>query len=170
MLQTLIFIPVIKLHVLVIYLMMSGSVYGQDPEEVEVWTFEQLEHYFSKPEDKLRVVNFWATWCAPCIKELPLFESLNAGHKNKVEVLLVSLDFVDNKERKVLPFMQKKNIKSKVIILGIEEYNVWIGKVHDSWSGAIPATLMILPGGERRFYDREFVGSQLEDVVNQLLQ
>ena len=137
--------------------------------EVEIWSFEQFESYLEKPESKLRVINFWATWCAPCIRELPLFDALAADHKNDVDVLLVSLDFVDQKEKKVIPFIDKRGVQSPVVILGVTEYNEWIDKVDESWSGAIPATLMVLPNGDRKFYEREFEGSQLEDLVNHIL-
>jgi len=148
----------------------SGSALGQVGQDVQVWTFDELDSFISRPGPKLKVVNFWATWCAPCIKELPLFESVRAGHKNRVEVLLVSLDFADQKDKKVIPFITRMNIESKVIILGIEEYNIWIGEIDNTWSGAIPATLMVLPGGEKKFYEKQFEGSQLNDLLNQLLQ
>ena len=138
--------------------------------EVEVWSFAQFQSYVGKKDSHLKVINFWATWCAPCIKELPLFDAVATDHRNDVEVLLVSLDFVDQKEKKVIPFITRREVKSKVVILGVEEYNEWIGKVDESWSGAIPATLMVLPNGEQKFYEREFEGSQLESLVNQLLQ
>ena len=151
------------------FALISSAVHGQPNEEVEVWTFDELESYISRPDPKLKVVNFWATWCAPCIKELPLFESVRADHRNRVDVLLVSLDFADQKDKKVIPFIANRNIVSKVIILGVEEYNVWIEKIDNTWSGAIPATLMVLPDGEKRFYEKEFEGSQLKDLVSQLL-
>ena len=65
-----------------------------DDIELEILDYDRLEPYLINNDDKTYVVNFWATWCAPCIKELPHFEMLNANYKSKnVEVLLVSLDF-----------------------------------------------------------------------------
>src|SRR5690606_6809447 len=59
--------------------------------------FEALEKkYFQKKNDSIYVINFWATWCKPCIKELPAFEKIASEYADKkVKVLLVSLDFPD---------------------------------------------------------------------------
>ena len=92
--------------------------------------------------DTSYVVNFWATWCKPCILELPAFDSLYAATKNsKVKVILVSLDFKEELESKVNPFLQKNNIKAECVLLDEVNGNDFVNKVSTSWSGAIPATL-----------------------------
>ena len=68
--------------------------------------YTELKPLLNQKGDDLYVVNFWATWCAPCIKELPYFEALN--QREDVEVLLVSLDFPKHKESRLLPFIKKK--------------------------------------------------------------
>ena len=71
-----------------------SQVYQNQDKELEVYDFEGLKPFLNKADDKVHVVNFWATWCAPCIKELPYFEKLNAQYENEnVEVLLVSFRF-----------------------------------------------------------------------------
>jgi thiol-disulfide isomerase/thioredoxin len=56
--------------------------------------------------DTIYVVNFWATWCKPCVEELPIFDSLNLEVKGQaIKVLLVNLDFVE-KQRKVKDFLR----------------------------------------------------------------
>ena len=103
--------------------------------------FEGLEPLFRFDNDTTYVVNFWATWCKPCIKELPYFEALNSSLKNeKVKVILVSLDFPKQVESNLVPFVQKKQLKSQVMVLLDGKYNDWIDKVSPEWSGAIPAT------------------------------
>lgn len=104
-------------------------------------TFDDLEPMFRFDNDTTYVINFWATWCKPCIKELPHFEELHSQHKNdKVKVILVSLDFPKQVESNLVPFVQKKQLQSKVIVLLDGKYNDWIDKVSPDWSGAIPAT------------------------------
>src|SRR5688572_7340169 len=78
--------------------------------------------------DKILVVNFWATWCAPCVKELPLFESYLSAHQDKVNVKLISLDYAD-KLQKVNAFVTRKKIKSEVLLLDEIDGNTWIDKI-----------------------------------------
>jgi thiol-disulfide isomerase/thioredoxin len=111
--------------------------------DLEVDDFNGLQKYLNTTSDKTYVVNFWATWCSPCIKELPFFEELNKNYSSKnVEVILVSLDFPNKYETSLKPFIKEKNLQSKVVALNDTDSNTWIPKVSEDWSGAIPATLI----------------------------
>ena len=83
------------------------------PVEVQVLErFEQLEPYLRRSSDTLYVVNFWATWCKPCVAELPHFEELYEKYKDqKVKVLLVSLDFKNQVASRLAPFMRERNLQ-----------------------------------------------------------
>jgi thiol-disulfide isomerase/thioredoxin len=82
-------------------------------------------------------------WCAPCIKELPFFEKLNVEMDSKLDVTLISLDFLDELEEKVIPFVKARNLKSKVVLLDEIDYNAWVDLVDPTWGGAIPFTLIV---------------------------
>ncbi|MGB6269183.1 MAG: TlpA family protein disulfide reductase [Olleya sp.] len=134
-----------------------------------VYNFEQLEPLLKKTDDKTYVINFWATWCAPCVKELPYFEKLNAEYSNKkVEVILVSLDFPKHIDTRLKPFLLKNKLKSQVILLDDVDSNSWIPKVDKDWSGAIPATL-IYNQKQTIFYERSFEYKELENELKQFL-
>ena len=106
--------------------------------------------------DTTYVINFWATWCGPCVKELPYFEELNALYDGQpFKQILVSLDDPKKLESKVNPFIIKNKIESEVVLLADGKANSWIDKVDPNWSGAIPITL-ILRGEQKKFYEREF--------------
>lgn len=110
--------------------------------------FSGLEPLFRFENDTTYVINFWATWCKPCLEELPYFEAFNNEmQEEKVKVVLVSLDFPKQLESKLVPFVQKQQLKSKVVVLLDGKYNEWIDKVSVDWSGAIPATY-IYRGGQ----------------------
>jgi thiol-disulfide isomerase/thioredoxin len=115
------------------------------------------------------VVNFWATWCAPCVKELPHFEQLNSGNKS-IKVVLVSLDFKNQFESKLLPFLKKKSIKSEVVLLTDTNYNSWLPLVDKDWSGSIPATLIIKNGQqffvEKIFSNYEELNTYVSKIIN----
>jgi len=137
--------------------------------ELEVHDFDGLEPLLNKQGDKVYVVNFWATWCAPCIKEIPHFEKLNANYKNKnVEVLLVSLDFPFNYDKKLKPYIKKHKLQSKVVALDDPDMNTWMPKVNEEWTGAIPITI-IYNKEKRQFYERTFTYKELENEVKQFL-
>ncbi len=132
--------------------------------------FAQLEPLFRFNNDTTYVINFWATWCKPCIKELPYFEELNSHHKNeKVKVILVSLDFPEKVESNLVPFVQKKQLQSKVVVLLDGKYNDWIDKVSPDWSGAIPATY-IYKNGQNRLVGEPFENfEELNEVIEPFL-
>ncbi|MBW2960888.1 TlpA disulfide reductase family protein [Mesonia aestuariivivens] len=130
--------------------------------EIPTYNFNQLEAQLPNDEDKTYIVNFWATWCAPCVEELPYFTKLNK-EENNVEVILVSLDMPNMKESQLLPFVEKNNINAKVILLDDPRSNNWIPKVDENWDGAIPATLLYNTKN-REFYPEKF------DTYQELLE
>lgn len=105
--------------------------------------YDSLQQRIQSNNDSIYVVNFWATWCAPCVEELPYFEKLNKTHSGeKVKVLLINLDFNSRVETVAKPFVTKKNIQSEVYHITDTDPNLWINRVDSSWSGAIPATVI----------------------------
>ena len=136
---------------------------------LEIYDYEGLKPFLNKPDNKIHVVNFWATWCAPCIKELPYFEQLNVNYAHdNVEVLLVSLDFPRQYESKLKPYLIENKIKSKVICFDDTDQNTWIPAIDSSWSGALPATI-IYKGDRRQFYEKSFTYEELEKELKQFL-
>ena len=137
--------------------------------KLEIYDFNGLEKFLNQNDEKVHVVNFWATWCAPCVKELPHFEALQENYKSKgVEVLLVSLDFPKQYEKKLKPFIVKYNLKSKILVLDDVDMNTWIPKINKDWDGAIPVTI-IYNKDKRQFYNQTFTYNELEKELKQFL-
>jgi len=147
----------------------SATVFKSASQTIPFYTYDEFEAQLHKIDNKIYVVNFWATWCKPCVKELPAFEKLNVSYSDKsVEVILVSMDFKQHIETKVVPFVDANNIKSEVVVLDDAKSHKWIPKVSEEWSGAIPATV-IYNKDTRKFYERSFTYEELETEVQQFL-
>jgi thiol-disulfide isomerase/thioredoxin len=139
---------------------------GANAQSEDLVTLERFQQIVQAEKDQIQVVNFWATWCAPCIKELPLLERLTKDNKD-VKVRLVSMDMdLDPNPDKVRKFATRKNIQSQVLILNEKDPNLWIDKIDKRWSGALPATLVINNrNGKRKFIERELHEGDLEKLI-----
>jgi thiol-disulfide isomerase/thioredoxin len=133
--------------------------------QVKLLKLDDLDKRFANGKDTTYVVNFWATWCLPCVAELPNFEKLRVENlKKPVKVLLVSLDFKSKLQKEVIPFVQKNKINAEVFLLNESDQQVYIERIDKKWSGAIPATLFINKK-VRRFYETEFTEKELKNTL-----
>lgn len=122
--------------------------------------FGQAEPFFHFDNDTTYVVNFWATWCKPCVEELPYFEELTRAYEGRaVRVILVSLDFPRQFKTKLAPFVEERQLQSAVIALADGRYNDWIDKVSTEWTGAIPATYIYKRDKSR------FIGTSVKSMA-----
>ena len=144
-------------------------IYKSANYEVKSFDYEGLEAYMTIKNDTTYVYNFWATWCAPCIEELPSFLKLQETYKDKpLKLILISLDFPKSVEKSLMPFLEKKKMNVEVILLNDPDANSWIEKVDKNWSGAIPATL-IVNKNQRKFYEQSFDYETLEKEVKMFI-
>lgn len=137
--------------------------------KVEVIKFAELQELLNENPDKITVINFWATWCKPCIQELPQFEEINKNDR-RFEVILISLDDVENLQSKVEPFLLRQKIATQVKLLDETDYNAIIDKIHPEWSGAIPATLILELSGKKHLFEKEFKDGELQATLKKFVQ
>ncbi len=156
------------------------TISGSSNEDLENWPkpnsrvggiamyekFNDIETIFRFKNDTTYVINFWATWCKPCIKELPYFEKVDSLYKDeKVKVILVSLDFPEKIESQLIPFVADNQIQSEVVVLLDGKYNNWIDKVSPEWTGAIPATY-IYRGQKNKLIGNSF--KNVDEIVDEI--
>jgi thiol-disulfide isomerase/thioredoxin len=155
----------------------SRAIEGQPREIVDVdgvvipvYDFEGFKPMLASHDDVTFVINFWATWCKPCVEEMPHFVQLAKEMDNEdVRFLFVSLDFRKNLEKGVVPFIRTRGIEDQVVMLNDPDANSWIGQVNAEWSGAIPATL-IYRGNKREFHEKMLTYDELKSIVQSFLK
>lgn len=148
---------------LIIFMLLATGGFAQKAKMIRLADLQKL---IAAPTEEIKVINFWATWCVPCIKELPLIEKLQ-GERKDVKVSLVSMDMdLDPDPEKVHRFVDRKKIQSEVLILDERDPNDWIDKIEKKWSGALPATLIInTKNGKRKFVEKELHEGELEKLI-----
>ena len=160
----------IKSIFLIILFQLFFSCVDNSSDSIEIVAFEGFYSKIDLTTDKTYVINFWATWCAPCVKELPYFEKVNKEFKDKnVEVILLSLDFPSQIETKLIPYLKRNKIKSNVILLDDSKMNTWVPRVSEQWDGGIPATL-IVNASNYNFYPKPFKKEDLFTEINKVLE
>jgi thiol-disulfide isomerase/thioredoxin len=147
-------------------LMPGGSAFAQ----VEKMYYKEIAKELHKPGDKIKVVNLWATWCKPCVAELPYFDAYAQAHADEIEMVLVSLDFPADQDSRLPAFLEKKGIKSRVIAVRDTDPNDWIPLVNPGWQGAIPATYIVDKKGKIvAFHSASLQEKELDELVKKHL-
>src|SRR5690606_11419898 len=120
--------------------------FSSQSQDLRIVNFTELEKELKDSSDTLKVVNFWATWCAPCIAEMPHFVRAQEAYQNKkVKFIYVSLDFSKNKDN-VLKVAAKKGLKGNLLLLK-DDPNSYVNKIDPDWEGQIPITLVVSADG-----------------------
>jgi thiol-disulfide isomerase/thioredoxin len=137
-------------------------------KNVPVLNFSAFEKYLNQDSDTVFVINFWATWCGPCRRELPEFEKIHETYSNqKVRVLLVSLDFPSMLEKGLKAYLKSNLITARVVLLDEPDANAWIDKVDKTWTGSLPATL-VYKGKNKLFFEKELSYQDINSSIHSL--
>ncbi len=161
------FSPLFRVIIPALFLAFSINLFSQTNHEIRKLGTEEIEDLLENDSDKLHVINFWATWCGPCVTELPYFEKIASELKHEnIEFLLVSLDFPSQVDSRLIPFLQEKNISLDVGLITELDYDLWISKVDQEWKGNLPATLIFNNAKNKRSFT---AGAVEEDELRELI-
>jgi len=156
-----------KSFLALLLIVLTSSLFSQNIPVIKV---TELEKRIFNNSDTTYIVNFWATWCAPCVKELPDFDSISKTHSNqKIKVLLVTMDFKEDVNSKVVPFVKKKKIISEVLLLDELNADYFIPKIANEWTGALPATVIINNKKNiKQFFEKKLTYEFLKNEIQQI--
>jgi len=142
---------------------------GADTPAIHKWKITDLEAYIAKADHPI-IVNFWATFCVPCVKEIPYFQSTAAKYKQQgVELLLVSLDLPDYYPGRIADFAGKQGYQATLAWLNETNADYFCPRVDKRWTGGIPSSLFVNNKIQyRRFYDRQLTEPQVGLAIREM--
>jgi thiol-disulfide isomerase/thioredoxin len=160
----------IQLRSLLFVIVFFISCRQADSQSIKKWKITDLEEYIAKSDTPV-IVSFWATYCVPCVKEIPYFQEVVKKHKDKgVKLLLVSLDFKESFPDKISTFADKRKFTSPIVWLDETNADYFCPKIDSKWSGVMPATLFINnKKGHRSFFEEEMPKDKFEAEVKKIL-
>jgi thiol-disulfide isomerase/thioredoxin len=137
--------------------------------QITVWKLADLQK--AMRTDQPTIINFWATFCKPCIEEMPYFQEMANKYRSKgVNLVFVSLDVKEAYPAKLKNFLNKRKINQPVAFLDETDADLFCPAVDEKWSGAIPATLFINnKKGYRKFFEDQLSKEQLEKHILEML-
>ncbi|MBD0333803.1 MAG: TlpA family protein disulfide reductase [Chitinophagaceae bacterium] len=156
-------------NILVLLLFITLSINTSAQTNIPKWKITDLEQYI-KQSDNPTIISFWATFCKPCLEEIPYFqEAVKRYDPAGVQLLLVNLDMAEVYP-KLQNFIIKRKISAPVVFLDETNADVFCPKVDEKWSGAIPASLLINnKTGYRKFFEDQLSREQLKNEIRVLI-
>jgi thiol-disulfide isomerase/thioredoxin len=156
-----------KVFVTILFVIVASTLQAQDVKKIKI---TDLEKTIAESKTPL-VVSFWATFCVPCLEEIPHLQEVVKKYKaDSIQLLLVSLDLEEYYPKKLRDFAAKRKFSAPV--LWLDEYNAdyFCPKVDTAWSGAIPATLMVNnKTGARQFFEEQLSREKVETAILSLV-
>ncbi|WP_081148655.1 TlpA disulfide reductase family protein [Niastella vici] len=148
------------------FILLTSMGFSQTIKKVKV---TEVEDYI-KNSDHPIVLNCWATWCAPCVEEIPYFmETVKKYSDQKVELLLVSLDLPKSYPTQIQALIKKKNFEATYFWLNETNADYFCPKIDPKWDGTLPSTLFVnTKTGYRKFFGRPMTDRQIELEVGRL--
>ena len=137
---------------------------AQSIKKVDALWIEQMKHNKS---DTIYIINFWATWCKPCVAELPIFDTLTDLYKSKkVKIILVSNDMKREVDTRIPEFIRERKVTSAVYWMSELNADKWINPINKDWSGAIPATWIVCPKKKLNYFkEGEITQQEIKSII-----
>jgi len=141
---------------------------GQDIKAIKV---TELAKTIKESKSPL-IVNFWATFCVPCLQEIPYFQELIEQYKSSnVSLIFVSLDLKEAYPRKVNEMAKKLNLVNPVVWLNETNADYFCPKIDTSWTGGMPSTLFVNNStGYHKFFEDQLSKEKLDKEIQEMIK
>lgn len=145
-------------------------VHSAGAQQLPKWKVEDLKAAIAKAEGPT-IFNFWATFCKPCIEEIPYFQELVKKYEAAgVRLVLVNLDAPEEYPARIQSFATRFKMTAPIAYLDESNADVFCPAVDEQWSGAIPASLFVNPKtGYRQFYEDQLSREELEREIGRMI-
>jgi thiol-disulfide isomerase/thioredoxin len=142
---------------MLVSLLLATATLTAQSQQIPKWKITDVEKYMQGGKDEVLVINFWATFCKPCVAEIPSFIKITEQYKSdKVALLLVSLDLPSFYPARVASFAKKNKFTANIVWLDETNADYFCPKIDQRWSGSIPGTLFLnTKTGYRKFFEEE---------------
>lgn len=126
----------------------SLAKWAMEPVDVNYIDINGIKDLMKNDTKKLLLVNVWATWCVPCIIEMPELVNINRIYRGRAFTMVTISGDNPDKMYDVLKFLQDKHVSSKNYLYNNPDRTAMSEALDKDWPGGIPYTLVIKPGGE----------------------
>ena len=157
-----------KYFLVIAFLIVANLMHAQTIKKLKMDEVVKMIETSTQP----LVVNFWASWCQPCVHEIPWFEkNITADKTNNIKLVLVSMDYGSDYPKTVTDFVKKQGYTSTVYWLNETDPNIFCKKIDAKWNGTIPVTVMVNNKKHyRQFYNQQLPEAKLQDALKALVQ
>ena len=157
-----------KVFSIIVVLFLGIIVNAQEVKSVKVTELAKTIHESKSP----LIINFWATFCVPCLQEIPYFQELTQQYKSKnVSLIFVSLDLKEAFPAKVSEMAKKLNLSFPVVWLNETNADYFCPKIDTSWSGGMPSSLFVNNAkGYHKFFEDQLSREKLESEIQEMIK
>jgi thiol-disulfide isomerase/thioredoxin len=141
------------------------------PQKMASWKITDVVNYYSKKTDSVYVISFWATFCKPCIAEIPFIQDITKKYADKkVKLLLVSLDLPGYYPVKIESFAKRTGITADIVWLNETDADYFCNMIDKKWAGSIPATIIVNAAtGYKQFFEQEFTREEFKIALEKVI-
>ncbi len=157
-----------KTILIITFLFIAATINAQEIKRMKVTELARTIKESKKP----LIINFWATFCVPCIQEMPYFQELVQQYKSKdVSLVFVSLDLKEAYPIRINEMAKKLNLVFPVAWLDETNADYFCPKIDTSWTGGMPSSLFVNnTTGYHKFFEDQLSKEKLEKEIREMLK